>query len=510
MTTMCLKISTGHKQTEYPGACSSSTRVPTSWPFLVNIFDMASQAVPVQNATAAVEEPIKFSFEEQILAYSSLYGMALLCVIWGSIRSLNYIKRSVDKKRTIDASIATKEASRFPLTASLVLFGLYIAFKGPYEVSSQIITKAEPYVPPNVLLPLEKVRDYFHKSNETITTPSVAQKWIQQARDYHPLVEQSYSYVEPYAPNLNKQNLIFLLLLLLCYEGCAALAVILQPAFAWFLRLLPIGDRWPKKSTNYILSLKKSKKELLPGDIVDAKNDDTEYVFYVDYDSHYLIAFMFTMWVGISHLYRRHWITNNLIGIAFSIYGIENLHLASFKAGLLLLSGLFVYDVFWVFGTDVMTTVAKTIDAPILLQFPQDLMRNGWLDANKYGMLGLGDIVIPGIFIALLYRFDNYIGSKKTGEQRKSRWYFHIVVFGYMVGLLVTMGVMHYFKSAQPALLYLVPACILIPLFLALIRGEFKELWNYSEEHLVDPKGEKEKAKNKENKKQKAADKKNN
>jgi minor histocompatibility antigen H13 len=95
--------------------------------------------------------------------------------------------------------------------------------------------------------------------------------------------------------------------------------------------------------------------------------------------------------------------------------------------------------------------------------------------------------VIPGIFVALLYRFDNYIGSKKPDGQKKSRFYFYAVVIGYMLGLLVTMAIMHYFKSAQPALLYLVPACIVIPLFLALIRGEFKELWNYSEEHLVNP-----------------------
>jgi len=35
-----------------------------------------------------------------------------------------------------------------------------------------------------------------------------------------------------------------------------------------------------------------------------------------------------------------------------------------------------------------MTTVAKGIDAPILLMFPQDLLRNGWLNASKHGMLG--------------------------------------------------------------------------------------------------------------------------
>jgi len=38
--------------------------------------------------------------------------------------------------------------------------------------------------------------------------------------------------------------------------------------------------------------------------------------------------------------------------------------------------------------------------------FPSDLLENG-LSASNFAMLGLGDIVIPGIFIALLLRFDN-------------------------------------------------------------------------------------------------------
>ena len=37
--------------------------------------------------------------------------------------------------------------------------------------------------------------------------------------------------------------------------------------------------------------------------------------------------------------------------------------------------------------------------------FPQDLLEKG-LEANNFAMLGLGDIVIPGILIALLLRFD--------------------------------------------------------------------------------------------------------
>jgi minor histocompatibility antigen H13 len=44
--------------------------------------------------------------------------------------------------------------------------------------------------------------------------------------------------------------------------------------------------------------------------------------------------------------------------------------------------------------------------------FPQDLLEKG-LDASNFAMLGLGDIVIPGIFIALLLRFDNRCFLKK-------------------------------------------------------------------------------------------------
>ena len=41
-----------------------------------------------------------------------------------------------------------------------------------------------------------------------------------------------------------------------------------------------------------------------------------------------------------------------------------------------------------------------------VVMFPMDLPEKGILMANNFGMLGLGDIVVPGLFIALLCRFD--------------------------------------------------------------------------------------------------------
>uniref|UniRef100_A0A8C2E6E7 Histocompatibility minor 13 n=1 Tax=Cyprinus carpio TaxID=7962 RepID=A0A8C2E6E7_CYPCA len=93
-----------------------------------------------------------------------------------------------------------------------------------------------------------------------------------------------------------------------------------------------------------------------------------------------------------------HWIANNLFGLAFALNGVELLHLNTVSTGCILLGGLFVYDVFWVFGTNVMVTVAKSFEAPIKLVFPQDLLEKG-LGASNFAMLGLGDIVIPGKYI---------------------------------------------------------------------------------------------------------------
>lgn len=43
--------------------------------------------------------------------------------------------------------------------------------------------------------------------------------------------------------------------------------------------------------------------------------------------------------------------------------------LNNMSTGFILLGGLFVYDIFWVFYTDVMVTVAKSFEAPIKREF---------------------------------------------------------------------------------------------------------------------------------------------
>eukprot|EP00933_Yihiella_yeosuensis_P010236 TRINITY_DN11658_c0_g1_i1.p1 TRINITY_DN11658_c0_g1~~TRINITY_DN11658_c0_g1_i1.p1 ORF type:complete len:499 (+),score=111.51 TRINITY_DN11658_c0_g1_i1:68-1564(+) len=194
----------------------------------------------------------------------------------------------------------------------------------------------------------------------------------------------------------------------------------------------------------------------------------------------------------------KNWIINNLFGISFSIMGIKMIPLSSFKAGAIMLIGLFFYDVFWVFyskgifGANVMVSVAKGIEAPIKLLFPRKMGGCGTL---IHSMLGLGDIVVPGIFLAFLAKWD----AIKMGEKKsKSFIYLDVTMVAYVLSLVTTVGIMLIFNHAQPALLYIVPFVLIASSGVAVSRGEFKEILNYEiPEEQPDKKKEEKEAESK-------------
>lgn len=204
------------------------------------------------------------------------------------------------------------------------------------------------------------------------------------------------------------------------------------------------------------------------------KNDKTKEIFKLDFTMVDVGLFIVCVLIVAWHFVTKNWILNNLLGLAFCFNAIELISIDSVSVGCTLLGGLFLYDIFWVFGTDVMVTVAKSFDAPIKLMIPLDFTEKGFTSVN-FGMLGLGDIVLPGLFIALLCRFDF------EHHPAKRRVYFYFSFISYIFGLATTIIVMHVFRAAQPALLYLVPTCVGIPLLLSLVRGEIQPLLKYED-----------------------------
>jgi len=190
-----------------------------------------------------------------------------------------------------------------------------------------------------------------------------------------------------------------------------------------------------------------------------------------------------------------------------------------------------------------MITVATKVDAPIKLVFQ---------GAKGVSMLGLGDIVVPGLLMGLALRFDLYrhyqkkikreaveltsetstsgssdaVTTTTTDIQYKNtkapfvdpqnQWgnrfwttkfgslspiptatsvsaatafpkpYFYASVSGYGLGMIVTLTMLLVFNHGQPALLYLVPGVTGSLWLTALLRGELKDMWEYTEDGSLD------------------------
>jgi minor histocompatibility antigen H13 len=88
---------------------------------------------------------------------------------------------------------------------------------------------------------------------------------------------------------------------------------------------------------------------------------ESEDIINYKFNLHDIVCLVCCTFVGAWYIIQKHWIANNLFGIAFAINAVELLHLNNIVTGFILLGGLFVYDIFWVFGTNVMVTVAKSI-----------------------------------------------------------------------------------------------------------------------------------------------------
>ena len=232
----------------------------------------------------------------------------------------------------------------------------------------------------------------------------------------------------------------------------------------------------------------------------------------------------------------KPWFVTNFLGFSFCYGSLQFMTPSTAWTGTLVLSALFFYDIYFVFYTPMMVTVATKLDVPIKLLFPRpdgcvipvgapedSVAMQEYLEClakeRTMAMLGLGDIVVPGMVLAFALRFDLYLHyvrqtrvksdekteitkpvyasakgswgerfwtspklwSKELQAKRFPKPYLYATVFGYLAGMVLTVVVMQVAQHAQPALLYLVPGVLGSLWGTALIKGDLRELWHYSE-----------------------------
>mmetsp|Transcript_18345 Transcript_18345/g.27654 ORF Transcript_18345/g.27654 Transcript_18345/m.27654 type:complete len:696 (+) Transcript_18345:10-2097(+) len=205
------------------------------------------------------------------------------------------------------------------------------------------------------------------------------------------------------------------------------------------------------------------------------------------------------------------WILQDFFGICLCVLFLQLVQLNSLKVATMLLGLALCYDVFFVFltpylfhGQSIMVTVAAgrgpSRDADYCDKYPDDadcastqlpmllMLPEGLNSDDGYSMLGLGDIVLPGLLLALAARYDaaNRILRNKfvtaTQQNRlfvpiRKRSYFPLLIIGYAAGLACANLAVAFFDFGQPALLYLVPSTLGLFCLIANSDGTLSELW---------------------------------
>jgi minor histocompatibility antigen H13 len=218
-----------------------------------------------------------------------------------------------------------------------------------------------------------------------------------------------------------------------CLVGLAALTATFGPAIESCLGFPVLKIRYAKTLS-------------VPHPLPKFAGGESPWVWKIDFAASDAVAFLCSTIFVARYFVTKHWTMNNVMGICFCLQGIERFSLGTYRIGAILLVGLFFYDIFWVFGTDVMVTVAKSLDGPIKLLFPRSLARDAVTGKIDMSLLGLGDIVLPGFFLALLLRFDAHLAKVPVFPTNVhasfSKPYFHSGLLGYVAGLGTTLYVM--------------------------------------------------------------------
>jgi len=216
--------------------------------------------------------------------------------------------------------------------------------------------------------------------------------------------------------------------------------------------------------------------------------DDVPLSAFISIPLSILITVIWILW--------RYWLLTDAIALCLGVTAMSFLRLPSLKIATIILWIFFFYYIFWVFLSkyifvdSVMVSVATRLPTlPIVIIIPRVFLQG-------YSLLGMGDIILPGLYICFLKRFDKFYipllnssatvsseldienGDNALIENNKKTKYFRVGLGCYASGMVITLLFLVFLQTAQPALLYLVPSIMIPTMILGWKRKEFKQLWN--------------------------------
>mmetsp|Transcript_8343 Transcript_8343/g.18698 ORF Transcript_8343/g.18698 Transcript_8343/m.18698 type:complete len:896 (+) Transcript_8343:97-2784(+) len=228
-----------------------------------------------------------------------------------------------------------------------------------------------------------------------------------------------------------------------------------------------------------------------------------------------------------------YWVIQDVFGLCMCMLFLETIKLNAIKVGATLLMVAFFYDIFFVFITPLLTKHGESIMVNVATSGGPPKADPSWCEKYPFSadckggdplpmlfaiprigdyqggcsMLGLGDIVLPGLLLSFASRYDeskrvmglisggsgrvaNNACLDSAGNSRNKssspfcflcccckNGYFGPVMVAYAIGLMMANMAVYIMQMGQPALLYLVPCCLGTMVYMGHKAGELNDLW---------------------------------
>jgi len=251
-------------------------------------------------------------------------------------------------------------------------------------------------------------------------------------------------------------------------------------ALAESIRLL-VAPLLPEKVSRQTLHLKMPRLRRLVCRLVPSyapEGDEDAWALHCGRLVHIPIAVL----ISLVYLKTEDQTLHNIFAACFALQVLTLVSLGRFAIGIVLLGGLALYDAFRISGA----LAAVTSEAGSL-GLVQVILPMSW-DPRRQLTIGIGNIAVPGVFVAMCLRFDAQSHLRSGREAVNAFVDFPKPCFWSTFCACSLAVLISGCSVAEPALLHLVPGTLIIFVGMCYVRGQLGEMWAYNEEDLLPSK----------------------
>ncbi|EYC31322.1 hypothetical protein Y032_0004g2095 [Ancylostoma ceylanicum] len=124
------------------------------------------------------------------------------------------------------------------------------------------------------------------------------------------------------------------------------------------------------------------------------------YYFYYHEETMVYAALAFSIIFGLFHEFCGGWFTNDILAFSSIYIACSRIQAVSYQTGVILLVGMAIFDIFWLYVVDLLSTITRECRAPLMIMIPRDHR------GNKQSLAAL-DIIVPGIFLNVVQKYSS-------------------------------------------------------------------------------------------------------